>query len=228
MPNKNIRSLLGKPLIAHSILQAQASGLFDEIAVSSDDPSILEVAKSYGIQQLVLRPPSLAADDTPKLQAIVHCVKVVEQQVDNRFDTIVDLDVTSPLRNVEDIVGAVLLLEESDAPNVLSAAPSRRSPYFNLVEMTKDGTVTLVKPPAEPIARRQDTPVTYDLNASVYVWKRDCLLACKTLFNPRTLLYVMPPERSIDIDSPLDFELVEFLMQKRRGSCAHTNLSQPL
>ncbi|WP_029420721.1 cytidylyltransferase domain-containing protein [Alicyclobacillus macrosporangiidus] len=216
VPDKNIRNLLGKPLIAHSVLQAQCSELFDEIAVSSDSDHILRIAEAYGVRQLVLRPPELACDDAPKLPAIQHCVEEVERIVGYRFDTVVDLDVTSPLRTVDDIAAAVCLLEQSDAQNVLSCTPSRRSPYFNMVEVTKDGTVALVKPPAASVTRRQDAPVTYDLNASVYVWQRDSLFDCGTLFNPRTLLYVMPAERSLDIDTRLDFDLVEYVLSKRR------------
>lgn len=216
VPDKNIRNLLGKPLIAHSVFQAQSSGLFDEIAVSSDSGRILRIAEAHGVRQLVLRPPELACDDAPKLPAIQHCVEEVERNVGHRFDTVVDLDVTSPLRTVDDIAAAVCLLEQSDAENVLSCTPSRRSPYFNMVEVTKDGTVALVKPPASSVTRRQDAPVTYDLNASVYVWKRDSLFGCGTLFSLRTLLYVMPAERSIDIDTLLDFDLVEYVLSKRR------------
>ncbi len=215
--NKNVRTLNGLPLIAHTILQAQSSELFSEIAVSSDSTTILDIAKSYGIQTLIQRSLQLSTENAAKIPAIVDCVTAVENQTSSTFDTIVDLDVTSPLREIEDIKNAVFLLETAHAQNVVTGCPSRRSPYFNMVEVSDTGTVKLVNPPSTPIVRRQDAPKTYDLNASIYVWNRDFLLSNQTLFHKHTLLYIMPQERSVDIDSELDFEFVDFLMKKRRN-----------
>lgn len=212
---KNIRLLLGKPLIAHSIEQAKTSGLFAAIAVSSDSGSILEIAREWGADYLIKRPEELATDHAAKLPVIKHCVAEVERQMDGYFETIVDLDATSPLRCAEDICRAVALLEESGADNVITAMPSRRSPYFNLVELNSDGIVELSKPLRSAVVRRQDAPKCYDMNASIYVWKRQVFLASDTLFNKKTRLYVMPEERSIDIDSELDFKFVEFLMSHK-------------
>ncbi|MEI7026253.1 acylneuraminate cytidylyltransferase family protein [Paenibacillus sp. y28] len=214
--NKNIRSLCGMPLLAHSILQAQGSGLFDHIAVSSDSEDILDIAAAYGVKQLVMRPAELSGDEAPKIPAIRHCAAEIESRLGCSFDTVADLDVTAPLRTIEDIAGAVLLLENSVARNVVSGHPSRRSPYFNMVEQNGDGSVRLVKPVDPPLIRRQDTPLTYDLNASVYVWERDWLFTCERLFHTSTRIYIMPAQRSMDIDSELDFQMVDFLLQKRK------------
>lgn len=211
---KNIRPLLGKPLIAHSIEQAKASALFEAIAVSSDSDLILEISMKSGVDYLIKRPGELATDQAAKLPVIRHCVAEVELQKGYSFDIIVDLDATSPLRSIEDIRRAAALLEESGAGNVITAMPSRRSPYFNLVELNANGVVGLSKPMKTVIVRRQDAPKCYDMNASIYVWKRQVLFASDTIFNEDTKLYVMPEERSIDIDSELDFEFVEFLMTK--------------
>lgn len=212
--NKNVRPLLGKPLIAHSIEQAKASGLFEAIAVSSDSDLILEISREWGVDYLVKRPNELATDQAAKLPAVRHCVAEVERQKGYSFDIIVDLDATSPLRSIEDIHRAVALLEENGVRNVITAMPSRRSPYFNLVELNANGMVVLSKPLKTAIVRRQDAPKCYDMNASIYVWTRQVLFASDTIFNEDTMLYVMPEERSIDIDSELDFEFVEFLMAK--------------
>ncbi|MBS4096030.1 MAG: acylneuraminate cytidylyltransferase family protein [Sulfuricella sp.] len=209
---KNIRPLLGRPLIAHSIEQAKASGLFEAIAVSSDSDLILEISKEYGADYLIKRPDELATDVAAKLPVIRHCVEEVERQKNCSFDTIVDLDATSPLRSVGDIQMAVALLEESGAGNVITAMPSRRSPYFNLVELNENGGVELSKLLEIPVVRRQDAPKCYDMNASIYVWKHAVLFVKGTVFNADTKLYVMPEERSIDIDSEIDFRFVEFLM----------------
>jgi CMP-N,N'-diacetyllegionaminic acid synthase len=215
---KNVRALHGKPLIAYTIEQAKESGLFDVIAVSSDSQDILETAKTFGADILIQRPAELATDSAAKLPAIRHAVASVEQEHGTMFDTFVDLDATSPLRSIEDIRNAVALLETSGAGNVITAMPSRRSPYFNLVEVDQHGKVDLAKRPAVPFVRRQDAPKCYDMNASIYAWKRAALFDAPSLFNADTQLYVMPEERSIDIDSELDFVFVEFLMAQRIGA----------
>ncbi len=213
--NKNVRSLLGKPLIAHTIEHAEASGLFAAIAVSSDSEEILAIARDYRVPYLVVRPAELATDQAPKLPAIRHCVSEVERRSGDAFDTVVDLDATSPLRVPDDIRAAVALLENEGGSNVITAMPARRSPYFNLVELNEDGTVHISKPPKTAVTRRQDAPKCFDMNASIYVWSRRALFANDTLFNADTRLYVMPEERSIDIDSELDFEFVEVIMARR-------------
>ena len=215
--NKNIRDLAGKPMIAHSLTQARTSGLFEVIAVSSDSPEILEVARRHGADLLVERPAELATDTAAKLPVIRHCVEGVERITGKRFDVVVDLDATSPLRWVEDIQGAVHLLERQNVANVITAAPARRSPYFNLVELGEDGVVRLSKPLERPIVRRQDSPKCFDMNASIYVWQRAALFDCPTVFNADTRLFIMPAERSTDIDNELDFEIVELLMKQRNS-----------
>lgn len=215
--DKNLRELLGVPLIAHSIIQAKKSNLFDIIAVSSDSDEILKISSKYGANYVIKRPSELATDTAPKIPVILHCVKVVEMMTGMKFDTIIDLDATSPLRTIEDIEIAVSLLECNDgALNVITAAPARRSPYFNLVEQTNEGYVKLSKSLESTIVRRQDAPRCYDMNASIYVWKREAFYNSKlSVFTERTMLYEMPEDRSIDIDSELDFEIVELLAKKR-------------
>ena len=214
VPGKNIRPLLGKPLITHSIEQAQASGLFDHIAVSSDDQAILAAAGAAGVDHLIERPAELATDKAAKLPAIMHCVEMVEKQVGTTFDVIVDLQPTSPLRLPNDIVGAVSLLEERAADNVITGSPAKCSPYFNLVEERGDGSVGLSKPTDPPIVRRQDAPLTFDMNGSIYVWRRAALVGDTGLFLSKTFLFEMPEERSADIDTELDFQFVEFLAER--------------
>lgn len=210
---KNVRLLGGKPMIAHSIEQARAAGTFDLLAVSSDSDEILSVARDYGCDVLIKRPAELATDKAAKLPVIRHCVAEVERESGEWFDTLVDLDATSPLRIPDDIVAAIRLLEDSGAGNVITAMPSRRSPYFNLVECDANGIVHLSKSSQAQVVRRQDAPKCYDMNASIYVWRRESLFANETLFNEDTRLYVMPEERSIDVDSELDFRFVEHLFK---------------
>ncbi|MDI4650358.1 acylneuraminate cytidylyltransferase family protein [Cohnella hashimotonis] len=214
--NKNIRMLDGRPLIAHSIEQALATGIFATIAVSSDSDDILVAAREAGATILVKRPEEMASDTAAKLPAIRHCFTEAERIAGTRFDTIVDLDATSPLRIPQDIIEAVEMLESKRVSNVITGMPSRRSPYFNLVEINDNGAVELSKKLPYKVVRRQDGPPCYDMNASIYVWSREALLNNDAIFVADTRLYVMPEERSIDIDNELEFEWVEFLLNKQK------------
>lgn len=213
--NKNIRLIAGKPLIAHSVHHALESGLFDLLAVSSDSEAILEAAREAGAHLLVRRPDELATDRADKLSTILHCVQAAERHAGVAFDTLVDLDATSPLRAVADVHIAVDMLEQGRFASVITGAPARRSPYFNLVETNKDGIVSLSKSGDPPVVRRQDAPPCYDMNASIYVWNRERFMASPAVFYPDTHIHVMPEERSHDIDTELDFRIVELLFDLR-------------
>jgi N-acylneuraminate cytidylyltransferase/CMP-N,N'-diacetyllegionaminic acid synthase len=215
VPQKNIEIIGGIPLIAHSIIQAKKSDCFRYIAVSSDDESILSISKEFGADFIIQRPAEMALDDSPKLIAIRHCAEQVEKITGEKFSIFADLDATSPLRKPEDISQSIALLINSGCDNIITACKARRSPYFNLVEVNKDNIVHLSKTPDNQIFCRQDAPVCYDMNASIYVWNRKAFFQGPTLFNKYTRLFEMPEERSIDIDSSLDFEIVKFLMEKR-------------
>ncbi|RXH40063.1 acylneuraminate cytidylyltransferase family protein [Bradyrhizobium zhanjiangense] len=212
---KNARDLLGKPVLAWSIEQARETGLFDAIAFSSDSDALLDAALKAGADIAVRRPDEMATDTAPKLPAIRHCLEQAIAQTGRTPEIFVDLDVTSPLRLASDISGAVALLRESGARNVITGAPARRSPYFNLVEQRSDGSVGLSKSANPPITRRQDAPRCFDMNASIYVWRVAPFLEQPSVFYPDTRLFEMPEERSIDIDSDLDFALVELLLRQR-------------
>lgn len=217
--NKNITSLLGKPLIAHSILQAKKSNLFDSVVVSSDSPIIREIALEWGADFVIDRPIALASDTSAKLPAIQHAVLAAEKihNQGNLFDIIVDLDATSPLRFVSDIQNAMMQFQQShNTKNLITAMPSRRSPYFNMVEQDKNGKIYLSKKLDVGIVRRQDSPACFDMNASIYIWRRDALFSNEGLFTDETVLYVMPEERSIDIDSELDLKIVTVLAEERQ------------
>ena len=214
LPNKNLRLLLGKPLLAYSIEQARASGLFERIAVSSDSRQLLEVAISAGADDVTERPAELATDTAAKIPAIHHALLAAEKKSGVRYDTLVDLDATSPLRNADDISGAVALLEKERVSSVITGARSRRSPYFNLVERAADGSVGLSKFVSAEPSRRQDVPPTYDMNASIYVWNAQTFRREPKLFYADTRLFEMPAERSHDIDSEIDFEIVAMLMRR--------------
>ena len=214
VPGKNIRMIAGRPLLAWTLDCAKAVGLFDRIVVSSDDPTILDLGDRLGADLCLRRRDELASDSAGKVPVIADAVEQAQVHFTHDFDVVVDLDVTSPLRHESDILGAVDLLLSTGATNVITGAPSRRSPYFNMVERNGDGSIRLVKSRPSDTVRRQDAPVCYDMNASVYVWDRERFLNNPKVFYEDTVLYEMPEERSIDIDTELDFFLVEALLTR--------------
>jgi len=211
IPDKNLRHLGGTPLVVHSVLHALESGLFNYVAVSSDRDEILTVCQKAGADILVARPPEMATDEAGKMPAIRHCLLEVERVTGIRFDVQADLSATGPLRRASDIAGAVRLLEARGAPSVITGCEARNSPYFNMVERLPDGSVALSKMPPRAVERRQDAPACFDMNGSIYVWWRDRVADDPKVLYPGTLLYEMPPERSLDIDTELDLRIAEFL-----------------
>lgn len=215
VPRKNLRVVAGRPLFGHSVVQAVRSGLFDEVVVSSDSEEILALAPTFGATGVVVRPREMATDTAGKVPAIAHAVRTTEERTGLTFDVCVDLDATSPLRTVEDIRGAVAMFESADVDSLITGAEARRNPYFNLVEEQPDGTVAVSKTPGDAVLRRQDAPRCFDMNGSIYVWRRRALLEDQVVFFPSTILFEMPAERSTDVDSEFDFAVVEWLMNQR-------------
>ena len=159
----------------------------------------------------------MASDTAGKLDVIKDAFIRSEAHYQKQYDYLVDLDATAPLRSVDDIKNSFAQFLKDNNENLITAMPSRRSPYFNLVEVNTDGKVKLSKSLDISVVRRQDAPKSYDMNASIYIWKRETLLKENSLFLEETGLYVMPEERSIDIDTELDFEFVEYMMRKRNA-----------
>ena len=213
---KNWRLLAGKPLIKHTIEHAIEAEIFDAIAVSSDSPEILEFIKQWENIIAIERPAKLATDAAGKVPAIGHCVTETEHRTGIEFDTVVDLDVTAPLRQVEQIREAVRLFELSDADNMLSGSLSRKSPYFNIVERDENNRIKLSKPQSHSVLSRQASPSCFDLNGAIYIWRRDILSSNpETAMGPNTILYEMSEHTGIDIDTPTDFSFAEFLLAQR-------------
>ena len=215
--NKNIKPINGKPLIAYTIEQAINSKLFEHIVISTDSDEIADIAMLHGADIFFKRSAEMASDTAGKLDVIQDAFIRSEAHYQEQFDYLIDLDATSPLRHKEDITNALELLINNSHSNVITAMPSRRSPYFNLVEVN-NGKVTLSKKTDKKVVRRQDSPETFDMNASIYIWDRKTITSEKTLFLDNTGLYVMPEERSIDIDSELDYKIVELIMKEKNAS----------
>ena len=214
VPGKNIRPLCGKPLIAWTIEQALASGLADRVFVSTDSPAIADVARAFGAQVPFLRPAELATATAGKLPVILHLVEWIEANV-GPVTRILDLDPTSPLRDLADIHACDALLDD-DAGLVITGYESDKNPYFNMVERKPDGSIERVCLPPTEVLGRQAAPKVYAMNGSVYAWHRHSLKPSLWAAG-RIRLHTMPRERSIDIDHEVDFDMVELLMKRRAG-----------
>ena len=208
IPNKNIKNLYGKPLISYTIEQAIKSKLFDKILISSDSEKIIQIALKYGAECIHKRSKNLSRDNTPKIDVIKNLHSKAEIFYNKKFDVIFDLDVTSPLRKVSDIKKSYKLFLDNNSDNLLSVCLARKNPYFNMLEY-QNGVISRVKKLSKIISSRQQAPKIFEMNASLYIWKRNVLYSKNPFFRKKTILYEMPFERSIDIDSISDWNLVK-------------------
>jgi CMP-N-acetylneuraminic acid synthetase len=213
LKGKNYLNLLGKPLITYTIDQAKKAKLFTKIIVSSDSKKILEISKNK-VDHSIGRSRKLSNDRSSKVDAIKDALIMSEKHFKLRFDTIVDLDVTSPLRSKKDINNALNLFFKKKPGNLVSGYKARRNPYFNQV-MYKNSYLDVVCKSKKRIVRRQSAPQIYDLNASIYIWNRSNLLSSHKTINKKTIFFEMPYSRSIDIDDELDFMIVKYILQKK-------------
>lgn len=214
VPRKNIRQLGGVPLLAHSIKQAHASPSIDRVIVSTDDKEIAEVAMAYGAEVPFMRPAQLAGDRSSEFEAWKHAVEEIQGL--ERFDLFVSLPATSPLRSVDDIENCIKEYIASDADVVVTVKEASRSPYFNMLKVDGEGYSQLVITgrDGERYTRRQDVPEVYDMTTVAYVTTPEFILSSEGVLDGRVRSVIIPDERAIDIDTPLDFEIAEFLYSR--------------
>ena len=215
VPGKNIRPLLGKPLIAWTIEQAKKCTLINHIVVSTDNKEIAKISKEYNAEVPFIRPEELATDRSGKWSVWQHGLKACEDFYNEKFDIYVDLDCTSPLRDVEDIYKAIELYKRSEVDAIFSVCEARKNPYFNMVEYDNNNNLKIIKSLDTPILRRQDSPKVFEHVASIYVINPDYLRNSDGLLSGRTKGYDIGIEKSFDLDSEFDFELIEHLMKKK-------------
>ena len=213
LPGKNIKRLAGKPLLTYSIDTALASPSIERVFVSTDDPQIAEVAKSSGAI-VIDRPADLASDTSPEWLSWRHAIEHVQSEC-GEFDAFVSLPATAPLRSVSDVESAIAKRIATGADICIGVTPASRSPYFNMVKQTDSALVELVIKPGEPVVRRQDTPVVYDITTVVYATRPDFVLSNDSLFSGKVTSIEVPKERAVDIDDIYDFMLAEAILEGR-------------
>lgn len=220
IPGKNIKLINGKPLIDYTI---KVANLFKDkfnckISLSTDDDKIKAVSVKSGLFTNYNRPEYLATDTVGKIDTLKDLLFYEETLVDYKYDFILDLDVTSPLRTVEDLEKALkILIASKDAKNLFSVNPAVRNPYFNMVEKNSNGFYTLVKTnPDGSVMTRQSAPLVFDLNASFYWYKRSFFDLCeKSAITDKSLIYEMK-HVCFDLDHPIDFLFMEYLLQNNK------------
>lgn len=212
VPRKNIKLLAGKPLIAWTIEAAHACADVSRVIVTTEDEEIAAVAKEWGADVPFMRPAALAQDDTPGMSPILHTLQWLTEHEAYHPDWVMVLQATSPLRTNEDIAGAIALTK-AGAPSVVSVTEASPHPYL-MKQIGEDGTLqTFVTPPKTDDHRRQAFPAVYALNGAIYLSRCESVLKHETFLLPDTQAYIMPPERSIDIDTPWDFHLADLIIQ---------------
>jgi N-acylneuraminate cytidylyltransferase len=214
LPGKNMRDLDGKPLVVHSIEVAQSCALIDRVFVSTDGESIASVAEQWGAEVPYLRSRHLACDDTPEWfvwrDMLDHFAK-------NHLmpDAIVVLPPTAPLRDVSDVINTIERFFSHECDGVICGNVASRSPEFNMVKLDSNGACALAVKPETPFSRRQDAAEYFDVNTVCYVMDPYFVMEQTFLFAGRILLQPVPVERSVDIDTLLDFEWAEFLLKRK-------------
>ena len=215
LPGKNIRHLGGKPLIAWSIEHALAVKRIERVIVSTDSEEIAAVAREYGAEVPFIRPAELARDNSPEWMAWRHALNYFRESTGALPEVMVSIPATAPLRHALDIENCLDEYEKGDAEMVITVTEAHRSPYFNMVKANLDGTVGLVNPSQSTIARRQDAPVVYDMATVCYVANPEFVMTHNATFEGRVKAVQVPVERAIDIDTLLDFQIAECLLNIR-------------
>lgn len=217
IPSKNILAINGLSLIAYTIEHAkQFSAKFSaDISLSTDDENVKNVASKYGLVTQYHRPAILATDEAGKLDTIFDLLKFEEAKKNKKYDFILDLDISSPLRNINDLTFAFeQLLTDTEALNLFSVNKANKNPYFNMVEHQSDGYYGLIK--TGNFLTRQSAPEVYDLNASFYFYRRTFFAQEKySVINSRSLIYTMP-HICFDLDHLIDFEFMEYLISNNK------------
>lgn len=214
VPRKNIRMFGGKPLIAYTIEKSLDSKIFSSVIVSTEDEEIAKIAKNFGAEVPFMRPKKLALDSTPMDKVMIHGIKKLKSS-GYEFDIFVNRDCTVPFIRDSDIISAIQLLEKNNCDAVYGAYLQHFNPYFNMVEIRKNGFMKFSKEMKNRPFRRQDAPKVFQLNG-LFVYNVQKLMKFKTQYPPKGLILEIPVENGIMIDTELEFKIAEMLLKKNR------------
>ncbi|MBD1134923.1 acylneuraminate cytidylyltransferase family protein [Pelagibacterales bacterium SAG-MED47] len=210
--NKNIRLFNGKPLIYYSIKLAKKISSIKKVFVSSDNKKILDIAKKFGAET-ILRPKSIAKDNSPEIEAWKHAVNYLKKKKDY-FDNFICLPCTSPLRISKDIILALKKIKNNN-DIVLGISATNKSPNFNMVKKFRKRVKLLSK--KKILHSRQEADKTYNLTTIIYACRYKYILNIRKSFWDGNVKYIeIPKIRSIDIDDIIDFRIAEFIYKNKK------------
>jgi len=210
LPNKNILPIAGKPLVSWTIEAAKDSQLITHLIVSSDDNRIIEIAKDLRCDAPFIRPSELAQDNSSNSDVLLHALNFL----DDEFDYIVLLQATSPMRLGKDIDRCIELCMKEDTPAAVSLTEPDKSPYW-MYQLDDEHRIRALYPELNKTQRRQLLPPAYAPNGAVYVAEVSFFKKHKTFYTDLTKAYLMPKERSVDVDSHLDRVVAEALLKNK-------------
>jgi D-3-phosphoglycerate dehydrogenase / 2-oxoglutarate reductase len=221
IPRKNIYPLDGHPLISYTIAAALGSKYIDELVVSTDAPEIADAAREYGATVPFMRPAELAGDTVASVDSLHHAALESERHYGTRFEIVVELPCVAPLRTAEDIDGALEKLASTDANSVISMANTGEKHPVRLKRLVDDQITDFCKEYPEPAkgSRRQDLEPCYIRNGAIYSMTRDTLIGLFSRHGPDSRPYVMPEERSVNVDGWMDLRIVELMIKD--GQCGN-------
>lgn len=215
VPRKNVRPLGDKPLIAWTILAGALSRYIDRMILTSDDAEIISVAREWGCEAPFTRPAELASAEARSIDVLLHALNEIEED----YDYVILLQPTSPFRSAADIDACIETLCKTKAPVCVSVSEPHVSPY-RMYTLDAEQAIKPVLPRPPRPDRRQDLPTVYALNGAVYVIDAVWFARNQRIIDPQTIAHVMPPERSIDIDTELDLKLAEAMLDEREQNAA--------
>ncbi len=211
---KNTLADAGKPMLAWTVESAVQAGVFSRVIVSTDDPAIGKVGREWGAEVPFLRPPELALDHTDNVEVLLHALGWLCEKDGYRPDYVMCLQLTSPLRTAVDIQAACDVAIQREADGVVSVCPVKEHPYW-MRSITEDGRLVDFLSLGCEAPQRQGLPPVFVLNGAIYLGRCDVLLQHKIFYTERTFAYVMPPERSVDIDTARDLHEAETRLLER-------------
>jgi N-acylneuraminate cytidylyltransferase len=215
VPGKNVRPLAGRPLIAWAIASARAVARVTRVIVSTDSPEIAAVASSAGAEVPFMRPSMLATDTSSEWQVWQHALAFLRDTDGTYPDALLVVPATAPLRAVQDLERCLDTFESADADVVITVTDAHRNPYFNMVTQAADGRAQLVIPPNGSVTRRQDAPPIFDMTTVAYVARPEFVMTSRGMFEGTVRAVHVPLERSLDIDTLLDFQIAEWMFAAR-------------
>lgn len=211
IPGKNIAMVAGKPLIAWTIEEAVKSKSLDRVIVSTDSREIADISIKYGAEAPFLRPSEIAGDASPHVLAVEHAVKWLEENENYKPDYVMLLQPTAPLRIAEDIDGAIKTALEKDADSVISVSEMASHPYYSR-KINSDGMIEDMFISRKDFLFRQRLPDAYTENGAIYLLKTEVLFREHNLMPEKIHAYIMPEERTLDIDTPWNLKLAELVL----------------